>query len=98
MIAEQAARLRAIQSIRTPDVIQISATLNAGATHFLPMTFDCPTCHQQRFFSLCLDHQLLDILSHDRLSRIFSGSIFQNKPKNNKINKIYLTYFNYFGK
>jgi len=33
-IAEQAARLRAAHNIRTPDAIQISAALNAGATHF----------------------------------------------------------------
>ena len=34
-IAEQAAGLRAAHNIRTPDAIQISAALNAGATHFL---------------------------------------------------------------
>jgi predicted nucleic acid-binding protein len=34
-IAEQAARLRAIYNIRTPDAIQMSAALNAGATYFL---------------------------------------------------------------
>jgi predicted nucleic acid-binding protein len=33
-IAEQAAQLRATHNIRTPDAIQISAALNAGATHF----------------------------------------------------------------
>jgi predicted nucleic acid-binding protein len=33
-IAEQAARLRAIHHIRTPDAVQISAALQAGATHF----------------------------------------------------------------
>jgi predicted nucleic acid-binding protein len=33
-IAEQAAGLRAAHNIRTPDAIQISAALNAGATHF----------------------------------------------------------------
>jgi len=33
-IAEQAAQLRAAHNIRTPDAIQISAALNAGATHF----------------------------------------------------------------
>ena len=33
-IAEQAAQLRADHNIRTPDAIQISACLNAGATHF----------------------------------------------------------------
>ena len=34
-IAQQAAQLRAVYNIRTPDAIQISAALNAGATHFL---------------------------------------------------------------
>jgi predicted nucleic acid-binding protein len=34
VIAEQAARLRAAHNIRTPDAIQISTALNAGATHF----------------------------------------------------------------
>jgi len=33
-IAEQAAHLRATHNIRTPDAIQISAALNAGATQF----------------------------------------------------------------
>ena len=33
-IAEQAARLRAVHNIRTPDAIQISAAINAGASHF----------------------------------------------------------------
>lgn len=33
-IAEQAARLRAVHNIRTPDAIQISAAIDAGATHF----------------------------------------------------------------
>jgi predicted nucleic acid-binding protein len=33
-IAEEAAQLRATHNIRTPDAIQISAALNAGATHF----------------------------------------------------------------
>ena len=33
-IAERAAQLRAAHNIRTPDAIQISAALNAGATHF----------------------------------------------------------------
>lgn len=33
-IAEQAAQLRATYNIRTPDAIQISAALNAGATLF----------------------------------------------------------------
>lgn len=33
-IAEQAAQLRAVYNIRTPDAIQISAALEVGATHF----------------------------------------------------------------
>ncbi len=33
-IAEQAAQLRAAYDIRTPDAIQLSAALNAGATQF----------------------------------------------------------------
>ncbi|VEN75017.1 conserved hypothetical protein [Candidatus Desulfarcum epimagneticum] len=33
-IAEQAAQLRSVHNIRTPDAIQISAALDAGATHF----------------------------------------------------------------
>lgn len=34
-IAEQAARLRAVHNIRTPDAIQIGSALNAGASHFI---------------------------------------------------------------
>jgi predicted nucleic acid-binding protein len=37
-IAEQAAALRASHNIRTPDAIQISAALEAGATYFLKKT------------------------------------------------------------
>ena len=33
-IAEQAAQLRAGHNVRTPDAIQISAALDAGATYF----------------------------------------------------------------
>ena len=33
-VAEQAAQLRAAYNIRTPDAIQVSAALSAGATHF----------------------------------------------------------------
>ena len=33
-IAEQAAQLRAVHNLRTPDAIQISAALSVGATHF----------------------------------------------------------------
>jgi predicted nucleic acid-binding protein len=34
-IAEEAARLRAIHNIRTPDAIQIAAPIHFGATYFL---------------------------------------------------------------
>lgn len=34
-ISEQAAQLRATHNIRTPDAIQISAAIKAGASHFL---------------------------------------------------------------
>ena len=34
-IAEQAAQLRADYNLRTPDAIQISAAITAGASHFL---------------------------------------------------------------
>jgi predicted nucleic acid-binding protein len=34
-ISVQAATLRARHNLRTPDSLQISAALNAGATHFL---------------------------------------------------------------
>jgi len=41
-IAEQAAQLRATYNIRTPDAIQISAALNAGATHFFTNDIKLP--------------------------------------------------------
>lgn len=41
-IAEQAAELRAVHNIRTPDAIQISAALNAGATHFFTNDIKLP--------------------------------------------------------
>jgi predicted nucleic acid-binding protein len=41
-IAEQAAQLRAAHNIRTPDAIQISAALDAGATHFLTNDIKLP--------------------------------------------------------
>jgi predicted nucleic acid-binding protein len=41
-IAEQAAGLRAAHNIRTPDAIQISAALNAGATHFFTNDIKLP--------------------------------------------------------
>ncbi len=41
-IAEQAAQLRAAHNIRTPDAIQISAALDAGATHFFTNDIKLP--------------------------------------------------------
>ena len=34
-IAESAARLRSLHNLRTPDAIQIAASIHSGATHFL---------------------------------------------------------------
>jgi predicted nucleic acid-binding protein len=51
-IAEQAARLRAVYDIRTPDAIQISAALNAGATHFLTNDIRLPKIADLRILSL----------------------------------------------
>ena len=54
-IAEQAAQLRAAHNIRTPDAIQISAALEAGATHFLTNDIRLP------------DIPSLDIISLDSI-------------------------------
>lgn len=35
VIAEEAARLRAVHNLRTPDAIQMATAMTAGATHFL---------------------------------------------------------------
>lgn len=51
-IAEQAARLRALHNIRTPDAIQISAALNAGATHFFTNDIRLPEIAQIQVISL----------------------------------------------
>ena len=51
-IAEQAARLRAVHNIRTPDAIQISAALNAGATHFFTNDIRLPELAQIQVLSL----------------------------------------------
>lgn len=51
-IAEQAARLRASYNIRTPDAIQISAALNAGATHFFTNDIRLPEIPAMQILSL----------------------------------------------
>jgi len=51
-ISEQAARLRAAHNIRTPDAIQISAALDAGATHFFTNDIRLPDIPSIRIFSL----------------------------------------------
>jgi predicted nucleic acid-binding protein len=52
MIAEKAARLRAVHNIRTPDAIQISAALNAGATHFFTNDIRLPEIPAIKILSL----------------------------------------------
>ncbi|NNG01414.1 MAG: PIN domain-containing protein [Desulfobacteraceae bacterium] len=51
-IAEQAARLRAVHNIRTPDAIQISAALNAGATYFFTNDIRLPEIADIQILSL----------------------------------------------
>ena len=51
-IAEQAAQLRAAHNIRTPDAIQISAALNAGATHFFTNDIRLPEIPAIQIFSI----------------------------------------------
>lgn len=51
-IAEQAARLRATHNIRTPDAIQISAALNAGASHFFTNDVRLPAIPSIQIISL----------------------------------------------
>ncbi|MGV8074945.1 MAG: type II toxin-antitoxin system VapC family toxin [Syntrophobacteraceae bacterium] len=51
-IAEKAAQLRAAHNIRTPDAIQISAALDAGATHFFTNDIRLPDIPTIRIFSL----------------------------------------------
>jgi len=51
-IAEQAAQLRAAQNIRTPDAIQVSAALSAGASHFLTNDIRLPEIPSIQIFSL----------------------------------------------
>lgn len=51
-IAEQAAQLRATHNIRTPDAIQFSAALNAGATHFFTNDIRLPEIPSIQILSL----------------------------------------------
>lgn len=51
-IAEQAARLRATHNIRTPDAIQISAALSAGASYFLTNDIRLPAIPSLEIISL----------------------------------------------
>lgn len=52
VIAENAARLRASHNIRTPDAIQISAALEAGATHFFTNDIRLPGIPSIKILSL----------------------------------------------
>jgi predicted nucleic acid-binding protein len=51
-IAEQAAQLRAVYDIRTPDAIQLSAALHAGATHFVTNDIRLPEIPSIQILSL----------------------------------------------
>ena len=51
-IAEQAAQLRAAHNIRTPDAIQISAALEAKATHFFTNDIRLPEIPSIQIISL----------------------------------------------
>lgn len=51
-IAEQAAQLRAAHNIRTPDAIQISAALSAGATHFFTNDVRLPEIASMRVLTI----------------------------------------------
>lgn len=51
-IAEQAAQLRAAHNIRTPDAIQISAALSAGATHFFTNDVRLPEIPSMRVLTI----------------------------------------------
>lgn len=52
VISEQAARLRAVYNLRTPDAIQISAALDAGATHFFTNDIRLPDMPSFKVLSL----------------------------------------------
>ena len=51
-IAEQAAQLSAGHNIRTPDAIQISTGLNAGATHFFTNDIRLPELPSMQILSI----------------------------------------------
>jgi predicted nucleic acid-binding protein len=51
-ISEQAAGLRAIHNIRTPDAIQISTALNAGVSHFFTNDVRLPAIPSIQIISL----------------------------------------------
>ena len=51
-IAERAARLRASHNVRTPDAIQLSAALHAGATHFFTNDVRLPEIPSIQILSL----------------------------------------------
>jgi predicted nucleic acid-binding protein len=51
-IAERAAQLRATHNIRTPDAIQISTALEAGATHFFTNDIQLPDIPSIQILSL----------------------------------------------
>ena len=51
-IAEKAAQLRAVHDIRTPDAIQLSAALHAGATHFFTNDVKLPEIPSIQILSL----------------------------------------------
>nr|MBL0699275.1 PIN domain-containing protein [Desulfobacterales bacterium] len=51
-IAEQAAQLRAVHNISTPDAIQVSAALDAGATHFFTNDIRLPEIPSIKTLSL----------------------------------------------
>jgi predicted nucleic acid-binding protein len=53
-IAEQAVQLRATHNIRTPDAIQISAALDAGATHSFTNDIRLPDIPSLQIISLDL--------------------------------------------
>ncbi|MBA4368014.1 MAG: PIN domain nuclease [Desulfobacterium sp.] len=52
VIAEQAAQLRAVHNIRTPDAIQISAALDARATYFFTNDIRLPDIPSIQILSL----------------------------------------------
>lgn len=51
-VAEGAARLRAAHDLRTPDAIQMSAAVSAGASHFLTNDLRLPSLPNLRILAL----------------------------------------------